>query len=444
MKKYIFLLLILCSTSSLFSQLIFKEPDWVGKAKEFVQKYYANDFDYCYSQFDTTVQKAMSKEQLKQAFDATIERFGKFQEFGKTDLKTQGEFIITSSVIKHEKMKYAIQITFGKNQKIQGFFFQPVNEPVKPSPVATYVDTTKYIEKDVKFGNEPFILDGKLTIPKSKTPMPVLILVHGSGPNDMDESIGPNKPFRDLALGLASQGVAVLRYNKRTFQHNMAMGQIKDVITLEQETIEDVGFAIDYLKSQAEINPNKIFVLGHSLGGLAIPQIAKEFPSAHGFIIMAGANQPLEDKILEQYEYISKLENNQGITSDVLNELKRQVERVKKEDFTDAKSPEKLPLGLPEAYWKYLNRYKPLELIKTIDKPYLVIHGQRDYQVNLLEFENWKTALKDNSKSHFQLYPKLNHLFLEGDKPSAPEEYGNPSNIPLYVIKDISQWINEN
>lgn len=441
MKKYLILIAFIFISTSLHSQLIFKEPDWAAKAKEFVQKYYENDFEYCYLQFDSTVQKAMSKEQLKEAFDATIERFGKFIEFGKTELNTQGQYIITSTVIQHEKTKYAIQITFGKNQKIQGFFFKPVNEPIIPSENPDYADSLRYFERDIKFGNEPFILDGKLTIPKNKTKSPVLILVHGSGPNDMDETIGPNKPFRDLSLGLASLGVAVLRYNKRTFQHNTAMAQIRDVITLEQEVTEDVGFAIDYLKNQVEIDTNEIYVLGHSLGGLSIPIIARDYSTIRGFVIMAGANQPLEDKILEQYTYISKLKNNQGINEEILKELKLQVERVKKEDFSEAKTPDKLPLGLSEAYWKYLNRYKPLEMIKTIEKPILVIQGQRDYQVTVAEFENWKMALKDNLKAQFQLYPKLNHLFFEGEGQSIPEEYGNRANIPKYVIEDISKWI---
>lgn len=444
MKKYLILLILLYFSNSSFAQLVYKEPDWVAKAKDFIQKYYSNDFDYCYSQFDTTVQKVMTKPQLKEAYDETIKKFGKFIEFGKTDLTTQGQYIITSTEVKHEKTKYAIQITYGKNEKVMGFFFRPISQPVAPAVFPAYADSSKYIEKDVKFGQEPFILDAKLTLPKGKGKFPVLILVHGSGPNDMDETVGPNKPFRDLALGLASKGIAVLRYNKRTFQHNAAMAQIKDVITLDQETTEDVSYAVKFAQTLPEIASDKIYVLGHSLGGLAIPEIAKENPDCKGFIIMAGANQPLEDKILEQYQYISKLPNNQGITEDVLAELKKQVDKVKQINLKDTSSTDKLPLGLPRAYWLYLNNYKPLDLIKKFQKPFFVIQGERDYQVNLQEFQNWKTALKDNPKASFQLYPKLNHLFLEGEGKSAPEEYEKPLNIPVYVIDDISKWILKN
>jgi hypothetical protein len=117
---------------------------------------------------------------------------------------------------------------------------------------------------------------------------------------------------------------------------------------------------------------------------------------------------------------------------------------VKKEDFKTDNTPNKLPLGLSEAYWRFLNRYKPLEMAKTINKPIFVIHGQRDYQVSVTEFENWKIALKDNTKAHFQLYPKLNHLFFEGDSQSTPQEYEKQANIPEYVIKDLSLWILSN
>lgn len=424
-----------------FGQLLMQEPDIVKESQKFIHQFYDQKFEESYAMFDEVVKNQITSGQLKTAYDATRERFGELKSIGPTSINTSGNYTISLTKLIHENGDFNIQLTFNEAGKVAGFFFKPIKEDVEPAPVPTYADPSKFYEKDVKFGMEPFILDGKLTVPKNVINPPVLILVHGSGPNDMNEQVGPNMPFRDLAVGLASNGVAVLRYNKRTFQYNSAMAEIRNVITLEQETIEDVGFAIEYIRTLKDIDTNRVFVLGHSLGGLAIPQIAKEYKYAHGFIIMAGANQPLEDKILSQYKYISKLPKNQGINEETLAELEKQVKKIKEANFGDENDPNSNLLGVPPAYWLYLKRYKPLDIIKTINKPILVIQGKRDYQVVEEEYNNWQNALKDNQQAKFYLYPKLNHLFLEGEGQSMPEEYEIPSNIPVNVINDISKWI---
>lgn len=447
MKKFfLYLFLYLLISTSLFSQQIDFKSDWKQLARNFIEKYYALEFDYCYAQFDTTVQKQFPKDLFKQAYSQTEFRYGKFVKILETTLAEEQGYHLTSTVIEHEKGKYIMQITYFDNKKIVGFFFKPFTDPKESNSgykIPNYSDSSKFSIVNLKFG-EKYKLDAQLTLPKVPQKVPALILVHGSGPNDMDETIGPNKPFKDLAFGLATNGIAVLRYNKRTFQYNNEMALIRNEITLYEETIEDVISAFNYLKTRPEIDSTKIFILGHSLGGLAIPKIAQLIPSANGFILMAAANQPLEDKFLEQYTYISKLKNNQGIDSTTLKLIAEQVQKVKNQDYGDNIHPEIQPLGLPAAYWQYLEKYKPLELITKITKPILVIQGQRDYQVTEKEFNIWKSVLKSHNNCKFILYPKLNHLFLEGENQSTPEEYGIPSNIPVYVIKDISEWILSN
>jgi hypothetical protein len=446
-KRFFFIFVLLCFISSLsFSQKLDLKTDWKQIAHNFIEKYYALDFDYCYAQFDSVVQKQFPEDMFKQAYSQTEFRYGKFLKILETSLAEEQGYHLTSTVIEHEKGKYIMQITYVDNKKIVGFFFKPYTDQSLNNSqykIPNYADTSKFTVKNVKFGNK-YKLDAQLTLPNSSKKVPVLILVHGSGPNDMDETIGPNKPFKDIAYGLASSGIAVFRYNKRTSQYNNEMALIRNEITLYDETIEDVIYAFNFLKTIPEIDPSKIFILGHSLGGLAIPKIAQEIPNAQGFILMAAANQPLEDKFLEQYTYISKLKNNQGIDSTTLKLISEQVQKVKNKDYGDNIHPETQPLGISGTYWKYLETYKPLELVKEIKQPILVIQGQRDYQVTENEFNIWKKALDNKKNATFKLYPKLNHLFLEGDKNSTPEEYGIPSNIPNYVIEDISKWILNN
>ena len=119
-----------------------------------------------------------------------------------------------------------------------------------------------------------------------------MILVHGSGPHDRDETIGPNKPFRDLAHGLASQGIAVLRYEKRTKEHPIRMALSVNTITVKEETIDDAVAAFEALASQEKIDPKRIFVLGHSLGGTLLPRIGKAKDGIAGFISLQVRHGP--------------------------------------------------------------------------------------------------------------------------------------------------------
>ncbi len=107
-------------------------------------------------------------------------------------------------------------------------------------------------------------------------------------------------------------------------------------------------------------------------------------------------------------------------------------------------SPGELILGVPVKYWIDLKNYNPVETVKKLNIPVLILQGERDYQVTLDDFNGWKRELSSLNNFEFKLYPKLNHLFMEGEGKSTPEEYNKEGHIPEYVIKDIADWINKN
>ena len=433
------LFFVLFQNSILFSQ-INNDSNWENKAQTFIKKFYEKDFDYCYSQFDESVKKSFSLDLFKQAYSQLEFGSGAMVSIGKTKLVEQKGYFITGTEVKHKKNDLIIEITYGKNGKIFGFFFKPPKAKVEnnyKSP--NYVNKSNFQSDSIIFG-EKYKLDGILTHPKEGNAFPLIILVHGSGPNDLDETIGPNKPFKDIAEGLSSKGIAVFRYNKRTLKYGEELSKY-DSLTLEDETIQDAIFAFNHLSNHHKIDKSKIYILGHSLGGYAIPQIAKSTSTAAGYIILAGSNQPLEQKILEQYEYISNLKNNQGISKEILEGIKTQVKRVSTNNFDENTPKDSLPFGANPLYWKYLNAYKPLEDVKKIKAKILVLQGERDYQVTITEFGNWKSSLNENKNAKFILYPTLNHFFMEGKGKATPEEYFKSGNVSDKVINDILQWI---
>lgn len=301
------------------------------------------------------------------------------------------------------------------------------------------VSNSIFEEKEFILQSGDFKLPGILTFPNCLTEYSIAVFIHGSGPNDRDETIGPNKPFRNLAHGLARYNIASLRYDKRTFVYGAKSTVEGQNIDIRQEVLEDAKSAIRF---SSELNGvDKIFVLGHSLGGMLAPKIAAENAKVDGIIIMAGNARPLEQLILEQYNYLLSQDGLSESDKNILDELQIQVDNLNELKRNPNDTSINLPLGLPATYWRSLMEYNQVEEIQSIDQRILVLQGERDYQVTMEDFNLWKDALKENDKVIFKSYPKLNHLFLEGEGPSYPKEYQTEGSIPDYVIQDISDWI---
>ena len=305
-----------------------------------------------------------------------------------------------------------------------------------------YAAPASFREQQVTVGaGTEWSLPATLTLPAGKGPFPAVVLVHGSGPNDRDETQGPNKPFQDLAWGLGSQGIAVLRYDKRTHVYPGKVVTLPN-LTVKEETIDDALAAVALLRRTPEIDPKKIFVLGHSLGGTLVPRIGlADKGDIAGFIIFAGATRPLEDEWVRQYEYIYGLDGQ--ITRKEHAEIdnyKRQAARIKQLTAADASSKELL-LYIPPSYWLDLRGYFPPAVATKLKQPLLILQGERDYNVTMDAFGDWRRALDKREDTSFKSYPRLDHLFLEGTGPASDADHARPGNIPKYVVDDIAAWI---
>lgn len=408
----------------------------IDNAKRFVIDLSKGDFTSAESQFDMEVAKALPVDKLSEMWQSIEKQVGAFkQQTGVRTEKLSGYEVIFV-ISKFEKAELDIRVVYDKSGKIAGLQVLPHSEGSAAYKSAPYVKTGSFTDSSISVGTGEFKLPGTLSIPKGKGPFPVVILVHGSGPNDRDETIGPNKPFRDLAEGLASKGIAVLRYDKRTKVYPMKM---LGNITVKDETIDDVVIAVNQMRTTLNINPKRVYVLGHSLGGMLIPRIASRDSGISGFIVMAGAARQLENAMVEQYEYIF---NADGSISD---DEKKQLDAIKIEvaKVQDPKLSIDGPsiLGAPSSYWLDLRGYHPPTDAKQIMQPLLVLQGGRDYQVTIKEFDDWKKALASNKNVSFRLYPALNHLFIAGEGKSTPAEYQIAGHIDVPVINDIASFI---
>ncbi|HYQ85016.1 MAG TPA: alpha/beta fold hydrolase [Rubrobacter sp.] len=413
--------------------------DLTAKATALLEAMVRGDFAGATRHFDATMKQALTPEKLQEVWKGLIGQAGAFQRQAGTRIQTQGAHRLVFVTTEFEKVRLDMQVTFDAQGQIAGLFFIPAPPPAPAAGDAgpPYARKDAYSEREVTVGSGEWALPGTLTLPVGTGPFPAVVLVHGSGPHDRDETFGPNKPFRDLAWGLASRGVAVLRYEKRTKAHAGSLARIARP-TVREEVIDDALAAAALLRKTEGIDPKRVHVLGHSLGATLLPRIGQADPEIAGLIALAGTARPLQDVMVEQISYLASLD---GAVSE---EEKAQIETFRqqageigelKEDSTGA------PFGVPASYWLDLRGYDPPAAAKDLAQPLLILQGERDYQVTMADFEAWKKALAARKDVTFKSYPKLNHLFMEGKGKSAPLEYQTAGHVAPAVIEDVAGWI---
>lgn len=407
-------------------------------AKAFVEEMSKGQFDEATQRAAPILKPSLANGGLKRIWNSVIGQFGEFQSIKKTRSEFVQQYHLVFVTTEFERGGLDIKVVFSPNSQISGLFLVPTGKYESPS----YVDTTTFKEKEITFGTDPWVMPGTLSMPKGKGPIPALVLVHGSGPQDRDETVGPNKPLRDIAQGLASQGIAVFRYEKRTKQHQLALSLQPKAITVKEETIDDALAAAERLTKFKNINKQKIFILGHSLGGSLIPRIDNAPNTIAGYISLAGSTRALEDVILEQVKYLAQLDGKMtDEEQQSIDQFTKQVTQVKSPELSAETPTEDLPLGVPAAYWLDLRGYVPAASAVAVQKPMLFLQGERDYQVTMDDFAIWKEHLQSKPNVTFISYPKLNHLFISGEGKSKPNEYLEPGNVDQAVIDDIAGWI---
>jgi pimeloyl-ACP methyl ester carboxylesterase len=297
-------------------------------------------------------------------------------------------------------------------------------------------------ELRVGVGSPP--LKAMLTLPAGSGPFPAVVLVSGSGPSDQDETVGPNKPFLDIALGLAARGIATVRYDKRTRDYPRSLN--RRTFTLTQEYVPDALAAVHLLEHEPAVDSHRIFVLGHSQGGTYAPLIAKRAPQLAGVILLAAGSEPLGAAMLRQVRYLATLPDPTGSQAKAqLREVTRIAAEIDNPAALEKDSPATVLFGVAgPAYFLSGLRYDEVATARSIPQPLLLLQGDRDYQVTVAsDLDVWRRGLAGRKGVTITRFPQADHLFLDGAGPPTPLEYQKPGHVDPKLIPTIASWIDK-
>lgn len=329
-----------------------------------------------------------------------------------------------------------VTLTYG-----DGGISRLIATPIPEWSPPDYVDETAITEEEIELATPlDCSLGGTITRPADADgPVPGVVLVHGNGPQDRDVTTGPNRPFKELAWGLATRGVAVLRYDKRTFACPVdhADATVDDIVTADALT------ALDRLKSHQATDTERIFVAGQSFGGLFAPRITARDGTLAGTVMLApGPARSFATTIVDQTEHLLDLQGITGVQREQrLEQVEAEAEQIRSLDIDD---DEIVRFGGREFY-ESLQSYDHTETVAELDTPVLLLQGGQDWQVTVEDdLPIWREALADKANAQIVEYPDLNHLLQVSEGRRTRAEYVEPNSpVAERVIDDIAAFVGD-
>lgn len=298
--------------------------------------------------------------------------------------------------------------------------------PAPPTPLP--LPSPNYSSRDaVIVADDGVHLAGTLTIPNdAHGKNAAFLLVHGSGCIDRDETIGPNKVFAQLANRLSNDGYVVLRYDKRS------CGKSGGTFAVRDRLIADARDAIAYLRAQPEVDPKRIFVLGHSEGGELVPSVAIADRHLRGIVLMAPPAIPLDQILMQQALRLVPASERAAMT---------RRERANLDAIASGKR------NGPEARWLRSSfGVDPAKLIANVPCPILILQGTKDIQVLPADTPRLVAAARAAKRNvTVVMLDGDDHLFLKlaAGESSSGGEYFTPSYLDPALFDAIESWLKE-
>lgn len=384
--------------------------------------YKKNNF---FSNFNEEAQKTIDKNNLYQSIEHINRITGPMKNIEKTQVTEQSVLL----QIDNEKRKSSEIYSYDINGKL-------TNLSLFPGPIKKR-NSKSYTVEPVELHSDNLIIPGALTIPKNIENPKIAIMITGLGPYDMDETIGlsGNQPFKNIALTLATNGIATLRYDKSILHGNSRN-------TIEDEYLNDFNTAYNFVENLPNIDKENIYIIAHDTGASLAPSMAKD-KNIKGIVLMSGSLRHLSDLIFDQNETLVNQSN--GLSEeDKKIQLENASSEVLKAKNINLESKEE-PFGLKPSYWNSLNQLDLKKDILSFNGNLFIIHGENDFQsLPQRNYYEYIELLSGKDNVRFKLYEGLSHIFTPSDNNKYDMSvYDKKSYVSSEVTEDISNWINE-
>lgn len=419
-----------------------RQETFKAAAVEMVEQMEAGSFDPVIASFAPELKAQLGVPQLKAAMAQMNALAGPFLEVIGAAASLQDNVAAVEVYVRHQQKAIKLRLPFDQTGQVIGLWMNiaPESEIEKLFSAGKAAASTGVHSKDHAVEVGEYKLPGFLVTPREDIPDQgiAVLLVAGSGPQDRDETVGAaaNKPLRDIADGLAAQGIASLRYEKRSFAAPQAFAK---GATIEAEVLDDVKAAVSLMQNDPLTMDSALYVIGHSLGGMLVPQILKDNPALQGAVILAGSPRSLWDIIYDQN--ISAIASQAGLTDEQRQQGALQVRGMR--DQANAMDQNNMAdlFGMPGSYIVSLNALELAQKAKTLTQPLFILQGGQDVQVYAdKDFLSWQALLGEREGLEYKLYPQLNHLFMQGRTGTAAD-YNDQALVDSGVISDIASWL---
>lgn len=434
---HIIFLLLIAQAGNLFAQ----SSDRTTAAESVLRQLRNGCGDSLYAASTPQVQGQLKAESYNAIWQQLEMQAGTLQGTADWQQKDQPSYAICQKRLEFERAALIMTVTFDAEGRIAGLFFAPappaaappaggetsdhINNSEKTSPAQEHTSPPAGDVRNVTVQNGKVQLPATLVLPNGamvERPVPAVVFVHGSGPNDRDETIGPNRLFRDLADSLAAAGIASLRYDKRTYVYRAATASISGgKLDYDVETVDDAVAAIDLLRHTAGIDPQRIYVVGHSQGAMLAPRIAARSGKAAGCVMLAAPARTLDVLLHEQLRHLAP---QSGMT-------------VAQADSTADSMWHKLPAD----YRAMASAYDPVAEAAALGVPMLFLQGGNDYQVTAADFSLYQKALRGNPRARFLFLPEADHLMRPLAKQAVPADYTRFVPISGKAVGEIIKFL---
>ena len=425
------------------------EQKAMAKAMKLLNLIKSRKFQEALQDGSPTIKLLVSAATLEKAFDDFQKAQGLVQSFEPLGVEGFHNKTVAKVLVRFEHADLMAVIAINSKGLIGGFRLKPTKDVPSLWKHPSYADPTLFIEEDITLHANEIEVEATITLPKEGNPIGAVVFLGGSGPTDRDSSLGPNKPLKDLAWGLASRQIAVCRWDKPSAENSDKLSN--DSMTLLKEYLPYSTAAIEALRTKlASVNAADIpfFITGHSLGAVVAPSLAASNPSIKGIILLSAAGGKMYDSALRQVKYLSSIEHDPPFTTaELAPALAKQVAVIKSPDFNVKTASEDLPFGAPATYWLSVKEYDQVVTAAKLDIPIMVLQPGRDYQVTVEDdLEKWRVGLEKGGKNvAFKTYDALNHLLIAdgGDGLATPDAYATEGHVDEKVVLDICAWLKE-